>query len=294
MSAVVGREQVAQVVARVADEVAQQLVLGQLDVLERVGREEAVLADHERGLDRLRGAPGDGAQVGRLLGVPGEHDPPAGVGDAHHVVVAGVDVQGLAGQRAGADVEDDGQALAADDVQDLLHQDEALAGGEVGRPARRSARRPRPPRRSSARDSGSRNRSWVPHRFGRPSATAAWKTAAIVVRRGDRVGAGDLADPGLDVGDGLGPVDDGRDARIGRRRGGSAGGPGRSGKGRSGHARSVASSRRPRMGRCSRSRGPFGPRGEGPAGGLDRGSWSGKQRRGRVEGRVREVAAAIG
>ena len=57
--------------------------------------------------------------------------PPAGVGDGHDVVVAGVDVQGLAGQRAGADVEDDRQPLAGDDVQDLLHQHETLAGGEV-------------------------------------------------------------------------------------------------------------------------------------------------------------------
>ena len=30
-------------------------------------------------------------------------------------------------------------------------------------------------------DSGSMNRRGVPHRFVRPSATAAWKTAAIVV-----------------------------------------------------------------------------------------------------------------
>ena len=33
------------VLARVADELAQQLVLGQPDVLERVGRQEAVLGD---------------------------------------------------------------------------------------------------------------------------------------------------------------------------------------------------------------------------------------------------------
>ena len=72
-------------------------------------------------------APGDGREVGGLLGVAREQDPPAGVGDGHDVVVAGVDVERLAGQRPRADVEDDRQPLAGDDVQDLLHQDQALA-----------------------------------------------------------------------------------------------------------------------------------------------------------------------
>ena len=121
-------------VAWVADELAQELVLGQADVLDGVRREEAVLADEERRLGRLGDAAGDGGQVGRLLGVAGEEDAPAGVGHAHHVVVAGVDVERLAGQGPGTDVEDDGQPLAGDDVQDLLHEDEALAGREVGDP----------------------------------------------------------------------------------------------------------------------------------------------------------------
>ena len=49
------------------------------------------------------------------------------VGDAHHVVVPGVDVQPLAGQGPGPDVHDDRQPLAADRVEHLLHQHEALA-----------------------------------------------------------------------------------------------------------------------------------------------------------------------
>ena len=75
-------EQVADPLARVADELAQQLVLGQPHVLERVGRQEAVLDDEERRLGRLGDAAGDGGQVGGLLGVAGEQDAPAGVGDA--------------------------------------------------------------------------------------------------------------------------------------------------------------------------------------------------------------------
>ena len=148
--------------------------------------------------------------------------------------------------------------------------------------------------------SGSMNRSWVPHRFGRPSATAAWKHGRHGRARGDRVGAGDLADPRLDVGDGLGSVDDRGDARVGRRGADVAVGPGRSGKGRCSHARSVASASDRRMGRCSRSRGPFGPRRKAAGwdqatapgrrarrrarGGIVRGSRSGAVRRGRVRG----------
>ena len=98
----------------------------------------------------------------------------------HDVVVAGVDVERLAGQRPRADVEDDRQALAGDDVQDLLHQDEALAGGEVGDPAA-GEREALAADAEQCSDSGSMNRSGVPHRFVRPSATAAWKIAAIVV-----------------------------------------------------------------------------------------------------------------
>ena len=51
--------------------------------------------------------------------------------------MAGVDVQALAGQRTGADVKNYRQSLAGDDVQDFLHEDEALSGGEVRDPAAR-------------------------------------------------------------------------------------------------------------------------------------------------------------
>ena len=99
-------------IARVADELAQQLVLGQAHVLERVGREEPVLGDDERRLGGLGHAPRDRGQVGGLLRVAGEEDAPAAVGDGHHVVVAGVDVERLAREGARADVEDHRQALA--------------------------------------------------------------------------------------------------------------------------------------------------------------------------------------
>ena len=116
----------------IADELAQQLVLGQQRVLQCVRGQEAVLADQEGRLGLLGNASRDGGQVGGLLDVAGEEDAPARVGHGHDVVVAGVDVERLAGQRPRTDVEHDRQPLAADDVQDFLHQHEALAGREVG------------------------------------------------------------------------------------------------------------------------------------------------------------------
>ena len=103
--------------------------------LDGVRGEEAVLDVEERRLGGLGGAAGDEAEVAGFLGVAGEDHAPAAVGDRHHVVVAGVDVQPLAGQRPGADVHHHRQPLAGDRVEHLLHQHQALAGGEVGDPA---------------------------------------------------------------------------------------------------------------------------------------------------------------
>ena len=54
-------EQAVDPFARIAHERAQQLVLGELDILERVGGEEPVLDDEERRVRLLGDAPGDGS-----------------------------------------------------------------------------------------------------------------------------------------------------------------------------------------------------------------------------------------
>jgi hypothetical protein len=132
----VGRvHQVHQLVFGATDELFHEFEFGQPSALDGVRREEAVLAVEERRLAGLGGAASDEAQVARLLGIAGEEDAPADVGDAHHVVVPGVNVEALARERPGADVEHRRQALAGDRVKDLLHQDEALARSEVGHPA---------------------------------------------------------------------------------------------------------------------------------------------------------------
>ena len=46
-----------------------------------------------------------------------------------------MDVESLRSQGPCADVENDGQTLAGDHVEDFLHEDESLARGEVGHPA---------------------------------------------------------------------------------------------------------------------------------------------------------------
>jgi hypothetical protein len=96
-----------------------------------VRREEAILYVEERRLGLLGSAARDQRQVGGLLSVAGEQHSPAGIGHAHDVVMPAMHVQRMRGQCARADVEDHRQALARDDVEDFLHQDESLAGGEI-------------------------------------------------------------------------------------------------------------------------------------------------------------------
>src|ERR1035437_4670546 len=78
--------------ARVAYEALEELILGQVDVLDRMGSEKTVLAHEPRRLAVFGDTSGDGGQVCRFLAVAGEEDAPAAVGDAHHVVVTGMDV----------------------------------------------------------------------------------------------------------------------------------------------------------------------------------------------------------
>lgn len=73
-----------------------------------------------------------GGQFAGALGVLRHDHAPSRVGHAHDVVAAGADLQAVAGEGAGADVEDAGQALARNEIKHRLHQDQPLAGGKVG------------------------------------------------------------------------------------------------------------------------------------------------------------------
>ena len=124
-------EQDAQLLVRVAHIFLHELRLGQLDVLDRVRGKKSVLHIHERRLRRLRRATRDERKIASLLRVAPEKNPPAAIRDAHHVIMAAMNIERMRGQRPCANMKNDGQPLARNRVEHFLHQHEALTGGEV-------------------------------------------------------------------------------------------------------------------------------------------------------------------
>ena len=116
---------------RRADVLLHEFWFAETDRLDGVRRQEAVLDVQEGGVGVFGGSAGDQAEVARFLGIAGEEDAPAAVGNGHHVVMAGVDVEAVAGEGSSPNVEDDRQPFTGDGVKHLLHQDESLSGGEV-------------------------------------------------------------------------------------------------------------------------------------------------------------------
>ena len=114
-----------------AEEFAEEGGLGGEIHALAVGGEHAVLDVHA-GVERELGdaAEKDGL-VGGLLGVAGHEHGPAGVEGGVEIVVGAVDVEGVLGQGAGADLEDHRREFAGRVVILLHGVDDALAGGEV-------------------------------------------------------------------------------------------------------------------------------------------------------------------
>ncbi len=106
--------------------------LGQQDIFDGVGGEEAILHIEERSFGIFGGAARDQGEIAGLLRIARVEDAPAAIGHAHNVVMAGMNIESLGGEGAGADVEDHGQSLAGNHVEDLFHEDEALTRCEVG------------------------------------------------------------------------------------------------------------------------------------------------------------------
>jgi len=109
-----------------AEELGDELALRHQQRLDQVRGQEAVLADRRRGQAQFRDLARDEVEVGRLLRVLPEHLEEAGVVDAVVVVVPAVDVEARLGDRARADVQHVGQALADRCVQRLVHEGDAL------------------------------------------------------------------------------------------------------------------------------------------------------------------------
>ncbi len=178
-----------------------------------MGGEEAVLHVEEGGGAGLGGPATDQAEVAGFLGIPAkEHAPPA-VGHRHQVIMAGVDVEALAGECSRADVHDDRQTLAADDVEHLLHQHEPLARGEVGDPAARHGE-------ALAHGGGGvlalrlEEHEQVAPEIAIAIHDGRVEAAAHRGRAGDRIGPGGLGNVDLDVDHGFRAVTGGRNARI--------------------------------------------------------------------------------
>jgi hypothetical protein len=106
---------------------------GEADRLDHVAGEEAVLRAHPR-IERQLGDPmRDEVQVRRLLHVLGEELEEARVVDRVVVVVPGVHVEPLLGDRPGRDVEHVREALSHGGIEGLVHVHDPLPAGEVRR-----------------------------------------------------------------------------------------------------------------------------------------------------------------
>ena len=96
-----------------------------------VGGKKTILDVHARGERLLGHAAQHERLVGGLLSVFGEEHDPAGIECGIDVVVATVDIKGVFGESAGADLEHHGAEFAGSVVVLLDAVNDALAGGEV-------------------------------------------------------------------------------------------------------------------------------------------------------------------
>ena len=110
----------------------QILIVPNLDLLDLVGGAEAVEEVQEGNAALDGGQMGNRAQVHDFLDVGLSQHGKAGLAAGHHVAVVAKDVQGVAGQGTGADVENTGKQLAGDLVHVGDHQQQALGGGVGG------------------------------------------------------------------------------------------------------------------------------------------------------------------
>ncbi len=117
-----------------AHELPHRLGFLQLNVLDGVGGDEAVLADHDGQGHRLADPHGLEIVVIGLLVRLGKQHQPARVPDTHGVGVVVVNVDG-AGQGAAAHRQGDGQAVGGGHIQHLGHVNEAAGAGGGNGPA---------------------------------------------------------------------------------------------------------------------------------------------------------------
>ena len=212
---------------RVAEVLAQQLGLGEQRLAEHVARGEAVHRVGDRDQRERRRAVRDGREVRGLLRVGPEEDRVPGAEQGVDVVVPRHDVEGVLGHHACGDLEDEAPDLLAHrDVVGLHRVEDPLARGRVGDvlPAgERGAER--------AALGGVLALRLEEEGVPAPDVALALGPGGLVElgdlrRRRDRVADDTAADVAHHVGDGSVAVDDGRGARVPRRRAQDRGGIG--------------------------------------------------------------------
>ena len=114
------------------NELLHELHLRHTHVLDGVRRQKSILNVQKRGLGFLGSAPGYKSEVTGFLRVAGEKNSPAAIGNAVHVIMAGMHVKRLRCEGAGADMEYNRKALPGNRIEDFLHQDQSLSRSEVG------------------------------------------------------------------------------------------------------------------------------------------------------------------
>ena len=132
---IVGIKKIVQRISRISYEIFHQLFFRQQNVFHRMCRQKTVLNVKKWRRTFFSRSSSDQSEIGSALRISGEQHAPSHIFDSHHVVMTGMHIEALAGQRPCPDVKNHRKSLAADRIQDFFHQNETLTGREIRYPA---------------------------------------------------------------------------------------------------------------------------------------------------------------
>ena len=114
------------------DELLHELHFRHTHVLDRVCRQKSILNIQEWSLGFLGSTASNESEVTGFLRIAGENNTPAAIGNAVHVIMAGMHVKRVRCEGAGANMEYNRKPFPGDRIKDFLHQDQSLPRREVG------------------------------------------------------------------------------------------------------------------------------------------------------------------